>query len=51
MANHMLANKRSEALLQGLGFEREGVAKSYILINGKWEDHVLNSLINPDQRW
>ena len=51
MANHMLANKRSEALLQSLGFEREGVAKSYILINGKWEDHVLNSLINPDQRW
>jgi len=51
MANHMPANKRSEALLQNLGFEREGVAKSYILINGKWEDHVLNSLINPDQRW
>ena len=50
MANHMLANKRSEALLQSLGFKREGVTKSYILINGKWEDHVLNSLINPDQR-
>ena len=50
MANHMPANKRSEALLQNLGFECEGVAKSYILINGRWEDHVLNSLINPDQR-
>lgn len=50
MANHMPANKRSGALLQSLGFEREGVAKSYILINGKWEDHVLNSLINPDQQ-
>jgi ribosomal-protein-alanine N-acetyltransferase len=50
MANHMPAKKRSEAQLQNLGFEREGVAKSYILINGRWEDHVLNSLINPDQR-
>ena len=48
MANHMPSNERSEALLKSLGFEREGYAKDYILINGKWEDHVLNSLINPD---
>ena len=50
MANHMPSNKRSEALLQNLGFEREGYAKDYILINGKWEDHVLNSLVNPNYR-
>ncbi len=47
MANHMPDNRRSEALLASLGFEREGYAREYILINGQWEDHVLNSLINP----
>jgi ribosomal-protein-alanine N-acetyltransferase len=34
-------------LLRALGFEREGVARSYLKIAGKWEDMVLNSLINP----
>ena len=48
MANHMPSNQRSEALLKRLGFEREGYAREYLLINGKWEDHVLNSLINDN---
>ena len=48
MANHMPTNERSAALLQSLGFEREGFAREYLLINGKWEDHVLNALINSD---
>jgi len=47
MANYMPANERSEGLLKALGFEQEGYAKQYILINGQWEDHVLTSLINP----
>lgn len=47
MANYMPNNIRSEGLLQNLGFEREGFAKSYLKINGRWEDHVLTSLINP----
>lgn len=47
MANHMPENKRSERLLRSLGFIREGYAKRYLRINGKWEDHVLNALINP----
>lgn len=47
MANYMPANERSANLLEKLGFEREGFAKDYILINGEWEDHVLTSLINP----
>ncbi|MFZ6843840.1 ribosomal protein S5-alanine N-acetyltransferase [Undibacterium sp. RuTC16W] len=46
MANHMPENKRSAAVLQRLGFEREGLAKSYLKINGAWRDHVLNSLVN-----
>ena len=48
IANHMPANIRSEALLKRLGFEREGYAKRFLQINGEWEDHVLNSLINED---
>ncbi|WP_434359825.1 ribosomal protein S5-alanine N-acetyltransferase [Parasalinivibrio latis] len=47
MANYMPRNSRSEAVLTANGFTKEGVAKAYLLINGKWEDHVLTSLINP----
>jgi len=48
IANHMPENKRSEALLKRLGFEREGYAKRFLQIDGRWEDHVLNSLINKN---
>lgn len=34
MANYMPANMRSEALLNKLGFEREGLAKAYLKIAG-----------------
>lgn len=47
MANHLPANLRSARLLAALGFEKEGYARSYLKINGTWQDHVLNSLINP----
>lgn len=47
MANYMPSNTRSEKLLQGLGFQKEGYAKDYLLINGKWEDHILTALTNP----
>lgn len=50
MANYMPPNQRSEALLMRLGFAKEGLAKKYLEINGKWEDHVLTSLINPQNR-
>ncbi|NGX39374.1 MAG: putative ribosomal N-acetyltransferase YdaF [Chlamydiae bacterium] len=49
MACYMPANRRSGILLKRLGFQKEGVAKQYLLVNGKWEDHVLTSLIN--QAW
>ncbi len=45
MANYMPSNKRSGALLERLGFEREGYARSYLKIAGKWEDHILTSLV------
>ena len=47
MANYQPTNHRSEKLLCRLGFEREGLAKKYLKINGRWADHVLTSLINP----
>ncbi|WDE05543.1 ribosomal protein S5-alanine N-acetyltransferase [Thalassomonas viridans] len=47
MANYMPENIRSERLLNRLGFEKEGLAKSYLKIAGKWRDHVLTAKINP----
>lgn len=47
MANHLPTNLRSARLLASLGFEREGFARQYLQIAGRWEDHVLNSKINP----
>jgi ribosomal-protein-alanine N-acetyltransferase len=46
MANYIPENKRSEKLLIRLGFEKEGLAKSYLKIAGKWQDHVLTSKIS-----
>ncbi|GLZ17363.1 ribosomal-protein-alanine acetyltransferase [Burkholderia plantarii] len=47
MANHRPENTRSARLLEALGFEREGIARAYLKIDGAWADHVLRSLINP----
>jgi len=39
----------SEKLLLRLGFIKEGIAKEYLRIHDKWEDHVLTSKMN--QAW
>lgn len=49
MANYIPTNLRSEALLTRLGFEKEGLAKSYLKINGKWQDHILTAKVNHAQ--
>lgn len=46
MANYMPANERSGKLLERLGFKVEGFARDYLLLAGKWQDHVLTALIN-----
>lgn len=46
-ANAMTTNERSLALLDRLGFVREGLAPRYLYINGAWRDHYTYSLINP----
>jgi ribosomal-protein-alanine N-acetyltransferase len=48
MANHLPDNERSANTLKSLGFIKEGYASSYLKINGKWQDHVLNSLVLPE---
>lgn len=48
MANYMPRNERSGNLLRRVGFRIEGIAHDYLQIQGKWEDHVLTSLTNPD---
>lgn len=49
-ANARPENVRSLALLERLGFAREGLAKNYLFIDRSWRDHVLTSLTNPDYR-
>lgn len=34
-------NERSIGLLEKAGFQREGLLKSYLRINGEWQDHYL----------
>ncbi len=38
-------NIASRGLLEKIGFVKEGICRSYLKINGKWEDHVLYSLL------
>lgn len=49
-ANYMPFNQRSGNLLKRLGFIVEGYARDYLLINGKWQDHILTSLTNSHWR-
>lgn len=50
MANHLVDNHASAAVLRKLGFVVEGTAKDYLFVGGGWNDHVLNALTNPDPR-
>ena len=43
-------NTRSVRLLEASGFEREGLLRSYLKINGTWQDHFLYARINPLHR-
>ena len=50
MANYMPHNRRSGAVLRRAGFTVEGYARDYLRIDGRWEDHVLTAIVNPDWR-
>ena len=41
-------NARSVRVLEKAGFQREGLLRSYLRINGSWQDHYLYALICDD---
>jgi len=43
-------NTASRGLLEKCGFKYEGVAQSYLQINGRWRTHVLYAALHPDRR-
>ena len=43
-------NKASRAVLERCGYKYEGVAQSYLQINGRWRNHVLYAALRTDRR-
>ena len=43
-------NAASRAVLEKSGFKYEGVAQSYLQINGRWRNHVLYANLRIDRR-
>ena len=43
-------NRASRGLLERAGFKYEGVAQSYLQINGRWRTHVLYAALRADRR-
>jgi ribosomal-protein-alanine N-acetyltransferase len=43
-------NAASRGLLERTGFKYEGVAQSYLQINGRWRNHVLYANLRHDRR-
>lgn len=43
-------NEASIRLLEKVGFQREGYARKYLCIDGRWQDHLLYGLIRDDPR-
>lgn len=44
------SNVPSRALLLRTGFGQEGYARRYLLIDGKWQDHLLFAILREDWR-
>ncbi|MDX2103225.1 MAG: GNAT family protein [Alphaproteobacteria bacterium] len=41
-------NTASAGLLDRCGFQREGIARKYLKIAGRWEDHLLFAILRED---
>ncbi|MDQ6774455.1 MAG: GNAT family N-acetyltransferase [Candidatus Dormibacteraeota bacterium] len=46
-ASYVPHNVRSAAVLRRAGFTVEGYARDYLLIDGRWQDHLVTSVVNP----
>jgi [ribosomal protein S5]-alanine N-acetyltransferase len=44
------SNAASIRVMEKCGFEREGYARSYLKINGRWQDHYLFAMISDRRR-
>jgi ribosomal-protein-alanine N-acetyltransferase len=49
-ANIQRTNSRSLALIEGLGFKREGTARGYLKIGNRWRDHERWALLREEWR-
>jgi ribosomal-protein-alanine N-acetyltransferase len=49
-ANIQAGNRRSIALVEGLGFTREGNARGFLKIGNRWRDHERWALLKEDWR-
>ena len=49
-ANIQRSNVRSIALVEGLGFAREGTARGFLKIGNRWRDHERWALLKEDWR-
>lgn len=47
-AGVMPHNQASIRVLEKAGFHKEGIARKNVKINGKWEDHQVLAIINPE---
>ena len=43
----MPKNKKSIRVMEKLNFEEEGISRKCLEVNGRWEDHIRFSLLNP----
>lgn len=43
-------NNASIRLLEKVGFTREGYARKYLCIDGRWQDHLLYGIVRDDPR-
>jgi ribosomal-protein-alanine N-acetyltransferase len=44
----LVDNEASKSLLGRTGFRQEGLARRYLLINGRWADHLLFALLKEE---
>jgi [ribosomal protein S5]-alanine N-acetyltransferase len=42
------SNTASVRVLEKAGFQREGIARKYLKINGRWQDHMLFAITEDD---